>query len=879
MPRALQRSFWPFVLAVVSICVLARAWPPGVVEQTIADGWNAPVGLCFAEDGRMFVWEKGGRVWNVENDVKAPQPLIDLHEEVGNWRDHGLLGFALDEEFLENGFVYLLYVVDYHHLAHFGTPQYDPQADEYFHDTIARVVRFTCTAASDFRDVDYGSRTVLIGESIDSGIPICHQSHGAGSLVIGEDHTLLVSCGDGASYSTVDVGGAVSGSSNTALADGILRAKEDVGAFRAQLVDCLNGKVLRIDAATGDGVPSNPFFDAGAPRAPRSRVWALGLRNPFRMTLLPGSGAHDPALGDPGTLLIGDVGWNEWEELDVCDGPAQNFGWPIYEGLESQASYAGASVANRDAPNPLFGGACANEFFGFEQLIVQDTLEAPSWPNPCDAGVQIPATLARFEHVRPVLDWHHGAGPSRTKVYSGNHAAVIDVGAPNSPVAGPQFGGSSALACTWFPSASLGAAFQDTLVFGDFVASTLHALALDAFAAPLEVRLLAESGDASSVVDAAYDAVSDALYVLEYDELGVANVKRIVATGDQPPVVVANATPQFGPAPLAVQFNASGSSDPEGLPLVFAWDFGDGTQSNEADPLHVYEALDSSPARRDVALSVTDSNPNTVAREFVVSLNNTPPLVQITSPVDGALYPLGENTLVVLDATVSDAEHSAAELTCVWQTSLHHDEHSHPEPPVAQCSTTALISPVGCDGHTYFYEFTLTVSDGAGLVTTQSVFMYPDCCGVAPTTYCTAKTNSLGCVPTIASSGSPSVSQTSGLVISASEVLNHKLGLAIYSLNGRSQLPAWGGVLCISPQLRRTRYVDAGGTPSPANDCSGVFSIDFSAFSHGLLGGTPHPELLVAGTPVNLQWWGRDPGFATPNNITLSAGLEFVTCP
>ena len=64
----------------------------------------------------------------------------------------------------------------------------------------------------------------------------------------------------------------------------------------------LTGATLRfwrIDPATGDGLSTNPFFDAAEPRAPRSRVWSLGHRNPYRMTVRPHTGSHNLADGDP----------------------------------------------------------------------------------------------------------------------------------------------------------------------------------------------------------------------------------------------------------------------------------------------------------------------------------------------------------------------------------------------------------------------------------------------------------------------------------------------------------------------------------------------------------------------------------------------------
>jgi 2-polyprenyl-6-methoxyphenol hydroxylase-like FAD-dependent oxidoreductase len=77
----------------------AASLPTGFRETAVGSGWNEVVGLTFAADGRMYVWERGGKVWLVENGVKSATPFIDLREEVGGWRDFGLLGFAFDPRF------------------------------------------------------------------------------------------------------------------------------------------------------------------------------------------------------------------------------------------------------------------------------------------------------------------------------------------------------------------------------------------------------------------------------------------------------------------------------------------------------------------------------------------------------------------------------------------------------------------------------------------------------------------------------------------------------------------------------------------------------------------------------------------------------------
>ena len=100
----------------------------------------------------------------------------------------------------------------------------------------------------------------------------------------------------------------------------------------AQDLTKLQGKILRLDVSglpAGGGPaplyaaitpPDNPFV-AHADSAARL-VWALGLRNPFSFTIDPPTGC----------LVIGDVGNDAWEEVEVACAGGKNFGWPHYEG-------------------------------------------------------------------------------------------------------------------------------------------------------------------------------------------------------------------------------------------------------------------------------------------------------------------------------------------------------------------------------------------------------------------------------------------------------------------------------------------------------------------------------------------------------------------
>ena len=353
------------------------------------------------------------------------------------------------------------------------------------------------------------------------------------------------------------------------------------------------GKLLRIDPATGNGLPSNPYYDAANPRSARSRVWALGMRNPYRMSLRPNTGSHFPPDGNPGVLYIGNLGWNTWEWLNVITGPRQNVGWPLFEGLDVLGGdgYDG-NVANQDAPNPLYPGAGCSQYFSFRQLLHEDTLNPagqPPFANPCDASQRIPSSIPQFLHTRPVLDWNHASAITRTPTYGGSgQAQTANVGAPGSPVSGTPFAGNCGIGGTWYTGTNFPAAYQNRYYFADWAQGFIKTLTFDANDKPVALGDFASN--AGAIVNIVQHPIDGSLYYITYNFTG-AEIDQLTYTGNRTPIAVASADRYYGPTPLAVQLSSSGSSDPDGQPITYSWNFGDGSPvSTQANPAHTFTA-------------------------------------------------------------------------------------------------------------------------------------------------------------------------------------------------------------------------------------------------------------------------------------------------
>jgi glucose/arabinose dehydrogenase len=292
---AFRGAYLRFVLVILIALVLAASSE----AQTFNDAGFAvetvttlpqfqAVGLRFAPDGRIFLWQKNGIVKIFHDGVLHSTPFIDLSSQVNTFDDRGLIGLALDPGFTENGYVYLGFVYE-----PTGNPN-DPGPKT------SRLIRVTANPANP--DVALaGSQVILI-----DAIPANGTSHTLDTLRFAPDGTLFVSNGDGESGSTADP-----------LALGV----QDLNSYR--------GKILRINSDGSAPAPpqaTNPFYDGT--NSIRSRVWAYGLRNPYRFDF-------HPILGD---IYLGDVGWNTWEELDHIL-PGKNYGWPCFEGPLPQPDY------------------------------------------------------------------------------------------------------------------------------------------------------------------------------------------------------------------------------------------------------------------------------------------------------------------------------------------------------------------------------------------------------------------------------------------------------------------------------------------------------------------------------------------------------------
>jgi glucose/arabinose dehydrogenase len=734
----MKRSILFVILFINYIICWGQSYPEGFNEEVAYDQFDSPAGILHTVEDISIVWELSGKVWTISNGEISDGPVIDISEEVAYWGDLGMIGAVLHPDFLDNGYIYLLYSVDRHYLLNYGTPDYDPTFSETGVPSLGRLTRYQLNTI-DFQFAIPDSRQVLLGENSNDGLPICTPSHGTGALLFGEDGSLLVSTGDGNTWVRSSSGMGYNGQGSLpeyaydslALSDGILKPEEFLGGFRSQYLDGLNGKILRIHPETGEGLANNPFYNQAFPDSPRSKIWSLGLRNPYRMTIKPGTGFGNLNEGFPGVIYIADVGDWIFEEINVVNEPGLNFGWPMYQGPTQHDLYYLVPTANSNAPNSLFGeGNCNNEFMNYQEIITQpNEFHNYFFSNPCNPSIEISDEVITFEHERPVLSYANSANEQYPFAVV---PAWDDDGEPTfykvddaiSGVSGDSFTGISGSGGVFLKSDSIPQEYRGLYIQGDF-SGWLRAFEFDETHELKSIELWNEFIGAP--IHLSENPSDGCLYVTS---IYPPEIKRICFGGNLKPVISVSPEVVYGIGELEINFDASQSYDPEGQPLTFEWDFGDGSIGNGSQISHTYTPNGSEMENFQTTLVVTDPEGASSEQVIPVSLNNTPPTAEITSINEGEFYAIDAPTLMNLIAESNDAESGEEELDFNWQLLLHHNTHFHYMEVVEGNNQTYLLSPTGCsEDETYWYEYVLTVTDPGGLFDTDSVEIFPDCEG------------------------------------------------------------------------------------------------------------------------------------------------------
>jgi glucose/arabinose dehydrogenase len=276
------------------------------------------------------------------------------------------------------------------------------------------------------------------------------------------------------------------------------------------------------------------------------------------------------------------------------------------------------------------------------------------------------------------------------------------------PPEGAAVIGGPTYTATSFPSA-----YQGDIFFGDYVKGFVKRLELDGQGNVAGVQSFATGW---SGVDIALAPWGDLVYA---DLLG-GQVRAISYVPDnRSPIVAARATPTSGQLPLTVQFSSASTSDPDGDPLVYEWDFADGTTSSQANPTHTYTTDGKYTAR----LTVSDGNGRSASDTVVISAGNSPPTATITAPADGSRYRDGQTVALRGSATDTvDGQLSGSALR--WNIELHHGSHIHPFGPFTGASTSFLATDDhDADSH---YVVKLTATNSRGLSDTASATIHPE---------------------------------------------------------------------------------------------------------------------------------------------------------
>ncbi|MEV1044098.1 ThuA domain-containing protein [Streptomyces sp. NPDC049916] len=623
-----------------------------------------PFELAVAPDRRVFFAQRTGKLKVIDQRTMKVSTALDFAytPEMTSQSD-GLLGLTLDPDFAENNWLYLLY------------------SDKT--EKRLNLSRFTV----DGDTVDEASEKRLLTVPTLRGEGRAN-SHMAGSLTFDKDGNLYAATGD---------------NTDPFASDGFTPIDEGEGrrAWDAQMTagntNDLRGKILRI-TPKDDGTYSVPEGNLFAPGTDRTlpEIYAMGVRNPFRITTDPLSGALMVADYGPDARAAkadrGPEGTVEYTRVTE----AGNFGWPYCVG--DNTPFNDYDFQKKES-GPKFD--CA----------------APVNDSPNNTG------LRELPPAQPATVWYaYSASEEFPELGTGG----------GGPMSGPVYDyDPDNTYRTKFPAYFEGKAFHYELTRRWFKTFSFQGED-QSFTDPrfdpvkkgdlLSINGIFEDMEWNQPFDAEFGP-DGALYVIDFG-LGSgtgrggsnegSGIYRIDYVGDgRLPDAKISVDRDSGPDPLTVEFSSEGSGLPGDQPVTFAWDFdGDGTtDSTEANPSHTYTAKGLHTAR----LTVTGPDELTALAVQDIVVGNTRPEVSIQQPPDGGMFSFGDT--IPFTVEVKDAEDGKdGPIDCsrvVVQSQLGHDTHLHPLDNYTGC-TGEIVTDAGDShgpGQNLYYGITAQYED------------------------------------------------------------------------------------------------------------------------------------------------------------------------
>jgi cytochrome c len=531
-------------------------------------------------------------------------------------------------------------------------------------DSVDRLSRFTVNADS---TLDMASEKVLLDIPVQRA-QCCH--HGGGMVFDKQTGDLWLANGD---------------NTNPFDSDGYAPIDERAGRSEwdaqksAANTNDLRGKLLRIHPET-DGtytVPDGNLFPPGTAKT-RPEIYAMGFRNPFRIGIDPKThkvmvANYGPDAGNPNP----NRGPENTVEWDIMNQPGF-YGWPYCIGQNvpyNDYDFAtGTSGAKFDCAHP-----------------VND--------SPNNTG------LTELPPAQPAtVDYHYAANP-----------AFPELGGGGAPMAGPVYRYDPDLAS----DRKWPAYWDGKAIFGEWNQNKMYSFQLNEDGSKLvDINQMLSTFDFLKPMDMKFGP-DGALYLVEWGsgfggdntDSGIYRIDYV--QGNRAPIARASADKTSGLAPLDVQFTGDSSTDPDGTPLTYAWDFdGDGTtDSTEANPSHTYTTNGNFSA----TLTVTDADQRTGTASVPIVVGNNAPTVTLNFPPNGGFFDWGDQ--VKFDITVTDPEDGTIDCDDVHlQSILGHDTHGHPLEQYTGCSGTVqtTLSSGHSEGDNVFGVFEASYTDHGG---------------------------------------------------------------------------------------------------------------------------------------------------------------------